>query len=300
MAFLFYFLIFPLIFFFSRLPFWWLYRLSDLFYLIVYKLIGYRKKVVRKNLKLAFPDKTAAERKQIEKAFYKHFTDLFVEMIKAFNLSLPAMRRHFEYVNPELLNALTEQGKNIVMVGSHYGNWEGLIALAPSVKALPIATYLKINNPYFEKFMLKNRQRFGAKLVETKQLRKTLTQLDQADKKFIVALVSDQSPQMHKAKYWRSFLGVPDLPVFTGAEELAKKFDAAVVFFDIQKKKRGNYQVKFELITDTPHQFPDYKLTDRFIDLAEKQIKKQPAYYLWTHNRFKHSGKKKGGVISKK
>ncbi len=290
-AYLLYIFTYPLLFFFSRLPFWLLYRLSDLMYFLVYKVIGYRKKIVRKNLKLVFPEKSDKERKQIEKAFYKHFADLFVEMIKAYSLSLSEMEKRFDYINTELINKLTDQGKNVVLVGSHYGNWEWLFSVASKAKVVPIATYLKINNPYFEKFILKNRGRFGAKLIETKKLTKSLKEFKKNKQQFIVALLADQSPQLHRAKYWRSFLGVQDLPVFTGPEKLAKDHDAALVFFNVNKKKRGYYSVDFELITKDPNSYPDYQLTDRFLTLAEQKIRQQPAYYLWTHNRFKHQGK---------
>jgi len=291
-AYIIYILLYPFIFIVSRLPFWLLYRLSDIFYFIIYYLTGYRKKVVRKNLQLVFPEKTETERRHIEKTFYKHFSDLFVEMIKAFHMPLAQMQQRFIFNNAGLINQLTAQGKQVIVVGGHYGNWEWIFSLAPLVKADPIATYLKINNPYFERFMLKNRSRFGGTLVETKNLRKTLATYQKNDKKFILGLLADQSPQRHRAKYWRDFFGVTQVPVFTGPEDLAKKYDAALVFMRINKIKRGYYDVDFELITDTPKQFKNYQLTDIFVEKLERQIKAQPAYYLWTHKRFKHQGKK--------
>ncbi len=291
MAYIIYILLYPLIFILSRLPFWLLYGFSDILYIIIYHLTGYRKKIVRRNLQLVFPDKTAKERLQIEKAFYKHFSDLFVEMIKAFHMPLKQMQKRFVFNNPELLNKLTEQGKHIVVVGGHYGNWEWIFSLAPLVKASPIATYLKINNPYFERFMLKNRSRFGGELIETKQLRKTLENYKNSGEKFLLGLLADQSPQRHRAKYWHRFLGVDNVPVFTGPEDLAKKYNAAYVFMKINKKSRGYYNINFELITDNPGNFKNYELTDLFATKLEQQIKANPAYYLWTHNRFKHKDK---------
>ena len=291
MAYIIYILLYPIIFLVSRLPFWLLYRLSDGLYILIYYLVGYRKSTVRQNLALVFPNKSIRERKMIEKAFYKHFADLFVEMIKAFHMPLKQMKKHFVFNNPELLNQLSAQGKNIVVVGGHYGNWEWVFSLASLTEALPIATYLKINNPYFERFMLHNRSRFGGLLIETKQLRQTVAKLAQENRQFILGLLADQSPQRHRTKYWRSFLDVPDVPVFVGPEKLAKQYDAAFVFIQITKQKRGYYTVDFELITNHPKTYPDYQLTDIFVDKLTQQIKAQPAYYLWTHNRFKHQGK---------
>ncbi len=291
MSYLTYIFLYPLIFIFSRLPFRLLYGISDGLYYIIYYIIRYRKKVVFYNLQLTFPDKTASERRQIAKKFYRHFADLIVEMIKAFHMPLKQMQKRFVFNNPGLINQMTEQGKQVVLVGAHYGNWEWVFSLAPLVEAEPMATYLKINNPYFEHLMLKNRSRFGGRLVETKQLRKTLENYQNSGKKFILGLLADQSPQRHRAKYWRNFLGQAEIPFFTGPEDLAKKYDAAFIYMRTNKIKRGHYTIDFELITTEPQTYPDYQLTDIYIDKLEKMIKAQPAYYLWTHNRFKHMGK---------
>ena len=286
-----YILLYPLIFIFSRLPFWLLYGISDGLYYIIYYIIRYRKKVVFYNLQLAFPDKTASEHRQIAQKFYRHFADLIVEMIKAFHMPLKQMQKHLVFNNPELLNQLSAEHKNIIVVSGHYANWEWVFSLANQTNISPMATYLKINNPYFEKFMLKNRSRFGGKLIETKHLRETLKSYAKNKQLFILGLLADQSPQLLRAKYWRSFLGQAEIPVFTGPEELAKKYQAAYVFMHINKIKRGYYTADFELITTEPQTYPDYQLTDIYIDKLEKMIKAQPAYYLWTHNRFKHMGK---------
>jgi len=286
-----YLILYPIIWLTSFMPFSFLYRLSDLLYVLMYKIIGYRKKVVRKNLLLVFPEKSTKERLDIEKEFYRHFADLFVEMIKAFHMSLAEMQKRFIFKNAEDLNELTGKGKNIVIVGGHYANWEWIFSLAALTDAFPVATYLKINNRYFEKLILKNRQRFGGQLIETKQLRKSLKKFQNNKQKFILGLLADQSPQLHRARYWRSFLGVPDVPVHTGAEELAKKYNASFVFMQIKKIKRGHYEVYFSSIAEETKNIPDFKLTDLFIERLEKQIKEKPAYYLWTHRRFKHQGK---------
>jgi len=283
--------VYPLIWLFSRMPFWLLYRLSDLLYIIMYKLAGYRKGVVRENLALVFADKSPEERLKIEKKFYRHFSDLFVEMIKAFKMPLKQMQKHFVFKNVELLNELSAKGKDIVVVGGHYANWEWVFSLAALTRAFPIATYLKINNKYFEKLMLTSRQRFGGKLIETKHLRNSLRSFKENNELFILGLLSDQSPQKHRARYWRSFLGVEKVPVHTGHEEIAKQYDTGFVFMYIRKIKRGYYEVEFELITETPNEYPDYRLTDIYLEKLEKQIRRQPEYYLWTHRRFKHRQK---------
>ncbi len=292
MQLLFYLLLYPLIFVISILPFPLLYLLSDIFYFFVYRIFGYRKKTVRKNLRMAFPHKSAKALLKIEKAFYKHFSDLFLEMIKAYRMTAGQMSQRLKIKNIETLNKITKKGKNIILVGGHYGNWEWVFYLAQLTLAQPIGTYLKINNKYFEKFTLKNRKRFGGELIETKSLRKTLKEFKQRKKFFLLGLLADQSPQLHRSKYWRNFLGIR-VPVFVGPEELAKEYDAAVVFMKMKKIKRGYYEIDFEEITTQPDNFPNYKITDKYIELLEKQIKDNPAYYLWTHKRFKHKDRLK-------
>ena len=287
MQLLFYLLIYPLIFIVSILPFRLIYLLSDLLYFFIYHIFGYRKETVRSNLALAFPEKTVNERKNIEKAFYKHFSDLFLEMIKAYRMSSNQMAKRLIFKNVEVLNEISNRNQNIILVGGHYGNWEWVFYLAQLTVAQPIGTYLKINNKYFEKFTLKNRKRFGGELIETKQLRKTLKKYAKENKLFLLGLLADQSPQLHRSRYWRKFLGVL-VPVFVGPEELAKKYNAAMVFMKVKKLKRGYYEAEFIEITKDPNQYPDYELTDRYLELMEKQIREKPEYYLWTHKRFKH------------
>jgi len=272
-------------------PFFLLYRLADFVYFMLYRIIGYRKPVVSTNLKKVFPDKTEKELKQIEKASYRNLADIFVEGIKGFTMSKKSIMKRHKFLNPEIFEPYNKKNQAVIIAAGHYGNWEWVFSLASLTEALPIATYLKINNPYFERFMLHNRSRFGGLLIETKQLRQTVAKLAQENRQFILGLLADQSPQRHRTKYWRSFLDVPDVPVFVGPEKLAKQYDAAFVFIQITKQKRGYYTVDFELITNHPKTYPDYQLTDIFVDKLTQQIKAQPAYYLWTHNRFKHQGK---------
>ena len=292
MQFIIYIFLYPLLILLSVLPFRVLYFFSDIFYFFVYHLFGYRKKIVRKNLLIAFPELNDTERKKIEKNFYRHFADLFVEMIKAFRMPLKSLQKHFRFVNPEVLNRITDKGQNIILVGGHYGNWEWVFPLAQLTTAQPIATYLKINNRFFEKLMLKNRQRFGGKLIETKQLKNKLKKYKNSTDKFILGLLADQSPQLHRSRYWRKFFGV-EVPVFVGPEKLTKSYNAAFVFMNVNKLKRGFYEVNFDVITENPNSFENYQLTDIYVDKLEKMIRQNPAYYLWTHNRFKHKDRKK-------
>ncbi len=281
---------YPFIWLLSRLPMRILYIKSDIFFFIVYYIIRYRKKVVLDNLKLSFPEKSNEELKLMSKKFFKHFMDLVMESVKAFSISEKQILKRYTYKNPELVNTLFKQGKSIALVGAHQANWEWSISL-PLVLDQPITgAYTKLNNKYFEKAVRDSREKFGVIGVKTSETVKRM-QYNVANKiQAAYILLSDQSPQPHKTFYWREFFNIK-VPVHTGAEMLSKKFDLVVVNYLTKKVKRGYYETEFQLITDSPKEFENYQITDKYIDLTEKNILQQPELYLWSHKRYKHKDK---------
>ena len=281
---------YPFIWLLSRLPMQILYIKSDIFFFIVYYIIRYRKKVVLDNLKLSFPGKSNEELKLMSKKFFKHFMDLVMESVKAFSISEKQILKRYTYKNPELVNTLFKQGKSIALVGAHQANWEWSISL-PLVLDQPITgAYTKLNNKYFEKAVRDSREKFGVIGVKTSETVKRM-QYNVANKiQAAYILLSDQSPQPHKTFYWREFFNIK-VPVHTGAEMLSKKFDLVVVNYLTKKVKRGYYETEFQLITDSPKEFENYQITDKYIDLTEKNILQQPELYLWSHKRYKHKDK---------
>lgn len=285
-----YILVYPLIWILSILSFRILYFLSDIIYFLIYYLIGYRKKVVLSNLKLAFPEKTNHELIKIRKKFYHHFVDIFMEMIKSFTISKNELEKHCVYPNLDVLNDLHKDGKSIILVGSHYGNWEWLFGLSSFTDYKCYTAYTKVSNTYFNRKILKSRSRFGFSLKQTARI---IAEVDANIKdkvQSIYGLISDQSPQLKKAIYWNQFLGVK-IPLHTGAEMLAKKHNLSLVLISTKKVKRGYYENSFSVITKEPNKFPDFELTDIFHKKIEKLIRSQPEYYFWTHKRFKHKDK---------
>jgi len=285
-----YILVYPIIWLLSILPFRILYFISDGVYLLVYYVIGYRKKVVLSNLKIAFPDKTDKELIKISKQFYHHFVDIFIEMIKSFTISEKEINEHYKYTNVELLTDLYKDGKSAILSGAHYGNWEWIINLPSKIDYKGYAAYTKVNNTYFENKILKTRERFGVFFKPTAYI---ISEIDKNSKEYIQSLyglLSDQSPQLKKTFYWSEFLGVK-VPIHTGAEMLAKKYDLNIVFMEVKKVKRGYYETTFSLITNDAKKYKDYELTDKFLNKVEKQIKERPEFYFWTHKRFKHKDK---------
>lgn len=264
-----------------------LYVLSDFFFFLMFNVIGYRKIVVLENLKLAFPEKSEEERKKIAKDFFRHLTDLIMESVKAFSISEKEMSKRYSYKNPELVNNFTKQGRSIALVAAHQANWEWSISLPLVLDGNVNGAYTKLGNPYFEKVVRSSREKYGIIGYKTSETVKGMQKNFAEKTQGLYILLSDQSPQLHKTFYWNEFFGV-QVPMHTGAEILAKRFDLVVINYITRKVKRGYYETEFQLITDAPKEFEDYQITDKYTRLTENNIKQQPALYLWSHKRFKH------------
>ncbi len=290
MQFLVFILTYPLIWLFSKLPMRILYIFSDVFYLFFYYIIAYRKKVVFDNLRMAFPKKSDQELKTISKKFFRHFTDLFMESVKAFSISEKEIVKRYTYKNPEIVNDIAKQGRSIVLVGAHQANWEWSTSIQLVLDIPVIGAYTKVRNKYYEEVIRNTRGKFGVYGYTTSTYIKGITGNITKGMQGLYLLLSDQSPQVHKTYYWSEFMGIK-VPIHTGAEMLSKKFDMAVINYTSKKIKRGYYEVVFELITETPRLLDDYKVTDAYLKITEAAIREQPEFYLWSHKRFKHRDK---------
>ena len=282
-------LIYPVLWIISILPHRVFYGCSNFIYFIVYRLIGYRRKVVRANLELVFPNKSKNEINEIEERFYRHMCDMFMEMIKTMNLSKEAVKKKYHVANIELLREI-EKEKSILIVCSHYANWEWNVSINNYIKSKGYAVYQKINNAYFDNLIKKIRAKWNTELITQKDTVKIVVRNHQNEVGAVYGMVSDQSPQVKRAQYWKDFMGVK-VPIFNGAETLARKLDLAVVFLKVSKVKRGYYQAEFIPITRSGSSTDKNEITDKFIELTEQQIKERPEHYLWTHRRWKHRDK---------
>ena len=282
-----YIILYPLIWIISKSSFRLIYLFSDFLYLILYRVISYRKKLVRKNLALALPEKTFLERKIIEKKYYKHLSDLFLESFKSLNISEVDIKKRYSFKNIELLDELYKKKKNIILMGGHYASWEWFFIIDRLTDYRINAIYKKLSNKYFDSLIKKIRSKYNGNLISTKNTFKEILKNTKLKGLNIYGFASDQSPKKNKATYWNNFLN-NFVPFHTGAEIIAKKYDMAVVYMNVEKVKRGYYLASFELITDKPKKYKDFKITEDFIKLLENQIFKAPEYYTWTHNRFKH------------
>jgi KDO2-lipid IV(A) lauroyltransferase len=283
---------YPILYLIAILPFRVLYLFSDFIYVLVYYIFSYRKKVVRENIRLALPHLTEKERMRIEKDSYRHLCDMFLEMIKTMTISVKDIERRFVFTNIEVYQDLEKKGKSVALMCAHYASYEWVISINSKSDFAGYAIYKRINNKYFDHLVKKIRSRFKAQLITTKQAVITIEANETAGIKGLYGFASDQSPQLKRKTYWSSFMGI-EVPVHTGAEMLAKRFDMTVVFLKVKKVKRGFYEASFELLTDNAGSIPDYQITETFLRKVENQIAEAPEYYLWTHKRWKHKGKNK-------
>ena len=262
----------------SRLNFTSIYLISDLLYYILYYIFSYRKKVVRKNLELAFPEKSKMERRRIERENFRNLSDIFLETFKSNNIKEKDLRERFKFKNPELLEKIYNNNQEVIVMCSHYCSWEWVFVIEKITKFKINAIYKQLSNKYFDKWTKDRRSQYGANMITTKETYREVSRLSKLKSLNFYGFASDQSPKKSKAVYWGNFLN-NWVPIHTGAEIIAKKYNIAIVFMDVQKVKRGYYEASFSLITDKPNSFKKFELTDKYIELVEKQVRNKPEYY---------------------
>ena len=290
-------LTYPFLWGVSKLPFRLLYLLSDGLFFIIYKVIRYRRKVVKENLELVFPEKSSQERHRIARAFYAHMCDMFLEMIKTLNISEEDLQKHFTFTNLETFRQFEAQDKSTVTFFPHYASWEWTIALDPHIKSKGYGVYQTLNNKYFDRWVRRVRARLGTSLITTKESWKVMGRNNAEGIVATYGMLNDQSPTRKKARYWAPFMGI-NVPMHVGGETLCKKFDLPALYLKVRKIKRGYYQGTFIVLSAAPKTMPAYEITDAFFRELEIAIREAPEYYFWTHKRWKHRNKAPTGTTS--
>lgn len=268
-----------------------LYLLSDFLSMLNYRVFSYRKKIVLDNLGKAFPDLEEKDIKRVVKKFYHHLTDLMLESVLfTFDTRKKALKK-VTFKNLELLELLYSEGKMVMAVTAHYGNWEYLSTL-PLVTEYPvIAIYKPLHNKYFDRWIIRNRTRFGVEVTPMEHIARKLMAYHRDGKPALTLFLSDQSPSFRQIQYWTEFLG-QKTPMYLGTEKLARKLDAAVVFLKIRKIKRGRYEIDPVLICKDPGSMVPHAITDQHARVLEELIREKPEYWLWSHRRWKHTYEK--------
>lgn len=287
-----YFLLYSLVCLLSLLPFRILYLLSDFTFLIMYRCAGYRRGVVRKNLRNSFPEKTDAERLQIERKFYHFLCDYIFETIKLVTMSPSKILRHVKYQGIEQVNEFITKGQSVAVYLAHYGNWEWVtsISLLLPENCFGGQVYHILESKVFDTLMLKIRSRMRSQNIERHQLLRKVVETRQKGTPMAIGFIADQGPEMHTIHHWINFFN-QDTAVITGTETVAKKFDFACVYLDIKRERRGFYTIDIKLLTPSPGEYEDFKITELYFASLEQTIRRQPEIWLWSHNRWKRTKK---------
>lgn len=263
-----------------------LYRLSDVLYFLIYQVVGYREKTVTQNLQNAFPGKTAKEIKVIKQKFYRHLADLIVEIIHMKQMTGDEFKSRFPVKNPDALDAYFDKGRDVVVLGMHYNNWEWSSSIAMSVKHLAVGVYKPLHNELFDRYINKSRSRTGTALISNSRLLRFILSARKDKRPICIWLAADQTPPVY-SKLWMKFMN-QDTLFYRGATVLAQKYNYPVFFQRVNKTRRGFYETEFELLTETPAELDEHTLMKMYIRKMEEEIIRQPEFYLWSHKRWKH------------
>ena len=226
------------------------------------------------------------DRLAIEKAVYKHFCDLYLETFKSLTLSKRQIQKRFVVHNTSIMQDLALQGKSVIMMCGHYASYEWLLSMGYYSDHTAYGIYTPLANPYFDKLVIKARRRYGAFLIPRRETVTSIKKHAESNHLALYGFASDQSPQIRKKTYFRSFFDT-EVPVFTGAERIAKEHDIPVLMAKVRRVKRGFYETEIIVLSKNPKEVKDYEITDQFTEELESLIKEDPSHYLWTHNRFK-------------
>jgi len=274
----------------ALLPFGILYFISGFFYFIIYYIVRYRRKLVRKNLNNAFPEKTSGEILKIEKDFYRHFCNCFIETFKLLHISESQIKKHIFFKKPELMQFYLDKNQPVIIVTGHYGNWEWLPSLSLHVNIDSNTVYGQVYRPLKNKaidnFFLRLRSRFHTVNLTKHNVYRDIINFKREYKNWVLGFMSDQKPSGNQIPHTMQFLN-QETQVLTGTEKIAKHTGASVLYYDIICLKKGYYEIDVKVITDNPSKTAEFEITEKYIQLLEKTIQRNPSAYLWTHNRWK-------------
>ncbi len=270
----------------AKLPFGLLYLISDVFYLFVFYVVGYRRKVVTRNLRNAFPEKTESEITSISKKFYRHFSDLTLETIKMRSMKPAEFDKRMKVNNVGLVNQYFDKGKSVLVLTMHYNNWEWGTYISVILKHKSLAVYKPLQDATFDKFMNETRTKFGTELIRNDQIYKRVLNAEKQNEPVFIWLAGDQTPPVfHKS--WFRFLN-QDALFYPGPAIISKRFSQPVFFQKIDKTGRGIYETTFELLIENPEIYTETEIIKIYIQRMEEVIREKPEFYIWSHKRWKH------------
>ena len=277
----------------AHLPLRGLYVISDMLTPVVYHVVRYRRKLVRKNLTASFPDKTKAEIRRIERQFYRHFGSILMETIKLLHISDEELRRRVRFTNLEVLERLCSDGKPIFTFMGHYGNWEYIPSITlwckPDLHVCQV--YHPLSDKAMDAFMLHLRGRFSSLSIPQDETVRTILRRQAEGMHDILGLIADQRPPKPQHKEWISFLHQPTA-IIVGGEHLGKRLQAHYIYAEMNVVRRGYYDITIHELQPNPDE--SFSVSKQYMHLLEETINKAPQYYLWTHNRWKWAQREDG------
>jgi len=272
--------------FLSLLPLPFLYVIAKGGYFLIYYILGYRRLVVRENLSNSFPQRSADEINALEKKFYKYFSNLVFEVIKLSSISDAEILKRVKFNNLELVENYLQRGESIIACTGHYGNWElGMMALGLKIKDTAYVIYKPLSNSVFDEWFYKIRTRTSNFFIPMRQTLRSMAST--RNKTTMYCFAGDQTPVKDEARIWIDFLNQPT-PVLPGIEKIALQTNRPVIYFNMQLIKRGYYEVDCYLVAEVPASTSEGEITRGNFALLEKIINNEPAYWLWSHRRWKH------------
>lgn len=282
--------VFPIIYIFASLPFFITQSLGNVVYFILYKLVKYRVKVVKENLRNAFPQKSEKERLEIEIKYYKHLSDLFFETLKGLTVSKNQLKQRMKNVNQSVYDDFYSKGQSFIVVMSHCGNWEWVCDMSQvECKQQVQCVYKTLSSKGFDWLMYKIRSRFGAIPMSMEQTLRVMT--TNKSVLTVTAFIGDQNPSSGKNAHW-SYILNQDTPFMNGPEKISKMFNYPIVYLSSTKTKRGHYLAHSEILIEDPSQYGEGEITEIIAKRTEKEILAQPEIWLWSHRRWKHKKEK--------
>jgi len=265
-----------------------MYFLSDILYLLVYHLVGYRRRVVRDNLAKCFPEKSQQERRRLERRYYRYMCDLLMEGVyNVFFATPPYLKSHYRITNRQMVDRYYERGQTVVLMSAHYGNWEYMVS---SLNMQLLHHGIGVGKPLDDKsmasFITRRRTRYGTQVVDQRDVRQHVAFFDAHKVPCSLMMLSDQSPSNPHKSYWTTFLG-RDTAFLYGAEYFARKYNYPVLYYKVHRVKRGYYEVTFSQLCEHPLEVPQYTVVESYVRTLENQIRENPEYWLWSHRRWK-------------
>ncbi len=279
---------YALLYLVTLLPLRVLYVISDMLFPLVYHVVRYRRKVVRQNLTLSFPEKSKLEIIKIERKFYHYFCDVFIEAMYRINMSAEEVSKRITFENVELIEKIYAENKSAMLMMAHYGNWEWVSAMSLHLpKESPLyGVYKRLKNVEFDDLTYRLRLKYNMGNIEMRDLFKTMLRMSKAGEKGVFAMVGDQRPSRDSIRFSMTFLN-QNTPVIVGTEVLARKFNYPVLILTVTRPKRGYYHCKIEMLCENPQAETEFAISEKYMQKLEVDISQHPELWLWTHKRWK-------------